>query len=120
MGSKAKVVRLEQRAQVEKKLKERLTTLAAEGIAPAGLPKDPTVKKLRAELRENQTRLAAIDAREAQREEMARLKAEKAAAPKEEKSKKKKAALEAEESSKRQEKKKKKKESKGQAAAPAA
>ena len=84
--------------------------LEERGLETKKVVKDPAVKKIRAHLRETETRLKAISSREAQTEEMARKKTEKAAAPKEKKGRKGKAEQETPEMSKRQQKKKKKKE----------
>jgi hypothetical protein len=112
MASKSKEVRIEQRKYWENKLDQRLEVLAEKGLKPQETAKDPAVKKIRAHLRETEARLRSITSLEAKVEEMARVKAEKAAAPKEKKGKKDKEKQEAQEVSKRQQKKKKKKEAK--------
>jgi hypothetical protein len=112
MPSKSKAARLNQKVVLENKLEQRLTVLVEKGLKPAEISKDANVKGTRAKIRKTNARLNAISALEKKAEEMARIKAEKAAAPKEDKSKKKKVKEEPAGKSKRQQKKKKKKESK--------
>jgi hypothetical protein len=112
MTSKSREVRIEQKKYWETKLEQRLGVLAERGVETKSVVKDPAVKKIRAHLRETEARLKAITSLEAQAEEMARKKAEKAAAPKEKKGGKGKVKEETPEMSKRQQKKKKKKETK--------
>jgi stringent starvation protein B len=112
MPSKSKAARLNQKDFLENKLEQMLTVLAENGLKPGEISRDARVKGTRAKIRETNARLKAISALEKKAEEMARIKAEKAAAPKEEKDKKKKMQEETAEKSKRQQKKKKKKESK--------
>ena len=113
MASKDKEVRLEQKAYLETKLNQRLSALADRDLKPGIIAKDPAVRKIRAEIRETDSRLMAITALEKKAEEMARIKAEKIAALKKEEGKKKKGKAEKEpETSKRQQKKKAKKETK--------
>jgi hypothetical protein len=112
MTSKSKESRIEQKRYWETKLEHRLGALAEKGADPRNAAKDPAVKKMRAYLRETEARLKTITSLEVKAEEMAKKKAEKAAAPKEEKGKKGKAKQETQEMSKRQQKKKKKKEPK--------
>ena len=112
MTSKSREVRIEQKKYWETKLEQRLGVLAERGVETKSVVKDPAVKKIRAHLRETEARLKAITSLEAQAEEMARKKAEKAAAPKEKKGRKGKVKEETPEMSKRQQKRKKKKETK--------
>jgi stringent starvation protein B len=112
MPSKSKAARLNQKGFLENKLEQMLTVLAENGLKPGEISRDARVKGTRAKIRKTNARLKAISALEKKAEEMARIKAEKAAAPKEEKDKKKKMQEETAEKSKRQQKKKKKKESK--------
>ncbi|RLB43332.1 MAG: hypothetical protein DRH12_03230 [Deltaproteobacteria bacterium] len=112
MASKSKAARLNQISYWEGRLEERLKTLSEEGKDPQRVAKDPIVRKIRAKIRETQSRLNAIEAKEKKNEEMARRKAQKAAAPKKEKGKKKKSEEEKQALSKRQQKKLKKKEQK--------
>jgi hypothetical protein len=112
MTSKSREVRVEQKKYWETKLEQRLGMLAEQGLETKKVVRDPAVKKIRAHLRETEARLKAIFSLEGQAEEMARKKAEKAAAPKEKKDRKGKGKEETAEISKRQQKKKKKKEGK--------
>lgn len=112
MTSKSREVRIEQKKYWETKLEQRLGVLAERGLETKNVVRDPAVKKIRAHLRETEARLKAIASLEAQAEEMARKKVEKAAAPKEKKGRKGKVKEETPEMSKRQQKKKKKKETK--------
>jgi hypothetical protein len=107
MTSKSREVRVEQKKYWETKLEQRLGVLAERGLEAKNVVRDPAVKKIRAHLRETEARMRAITSLEAQTEEMARKKAEKAAAPKEKKGRK--VKEETLEMSKRQQKKKKKK-----------
>ena len=111
MPSKSKESRMEQKLFWEEKLKRRLDLLSEKGVEPSKSARDMTVKKIRANLRETEARLKAIETEEKEAEEMARKKAEKQAAPKEKKAKKKETGGKPAES-KRQQKKKKKKEGK--------
>jgi hypothetical protein len=109
MPSKTKAARLNQKNTLENKLQQRLTVLAEKGLKPGEISKDADVRGIRAKIRQTNERLNAISAREKKAEEMAKIKAEKAAMPKEEKANKKKVKEETAEMSKRQQKKKKKK-----------
>ena len=112
MASKEKAVRIEQKVHWEEKLNQRLSLLADKGAKSEEIAKDTTVRKLRANMRETEKRLKAIEAKEKKLEEMAKIKAEKLAAPKKEQGKKGKISEEKPAKSKRQQKKKKKKEGK--------
>ena len=114
MTSKTKDARLEQKTYWESKLGERISVLSGKGLEPKELGKDTVVRKIRAKIRETDTRLKRIAALEAKVEEMARTKAEAQALPKAPKEKKKKEA-ETQEVSKRQQKKQKKRETKTEA-----
>lgn len=118
MPSKTKEARLQQKTNFEKKLAERLSLLGEKGLDSKQITRDSAVKKLRAQIRETNDRLKAIEAREHKIEEMAKAKAEKSAAPKEKASKKKPKKEEAQES-KRQQKKRAKKKEKDKEAPPA-
>jgi len=98
---------------LENKLEQRLTVLAEKGLKPAEISRDADIKGTRAKIRKTNARLNTISALEKKAEEMARIKAEKAAMPKKEKANKKKEKEEAAEMSKRQQKKKKKKKKEG-------
>ncbi|MDO9515772.1 MAG: hypothetical protein Q7J01_06710 [Syntrophales bacterium] len=113
MASKDKIARDGQKAYWEGALSSRLEVLNKSGLVDRGeIAKDPTVKKIRAEMRKIGKRLAVIGKKQDKVEEMARAKAEKMAIPKEEKGKKTKAEEEAAEVSKRQQKLEKKMEKK--------
>jgi hypothetical protein len=109
MPSKTRQTNLAQKTYWEKRLNQRRSDLAQQGVEKDGISKDSVVKMMRAKLREVGGRLAAIDALEKRTEELATMKAEKLAAPKRDKGKKAEAA-EAPAVSKRQQKKSKKKE----------
>ena len=85
MSLKWKPKQMRQKEYYEHQLQERLTLLAVKGIKGAAVNKDPLVKKLKADLRAVNKRLRLIAATEKRTAEMAKIKAEKAAAPKEEK-----------------------------------
>lgn len=73
-----------QKASFEQRLKDRLAKLAEKGIKDRKADRDPIVKNLKAEVKASTKRLARITELEKRTEEMARTKAEKAAAPKKE------------------------------------
>lgn len=81
MGSKHKQTQNEQKARLERNLKDRLAALSEKGIKSREIDKDALVKKLRANIGAINTRLKAIDANEKKTEDLARMKVEKAAAP---------------------------------------
>ena len=112
MASKSKEAREGQKEYWGNKLNQRLSFLADKGFEPGKIAKDNTVRKIRAKIRETESRLKAIAGVEKKAKEMTRIKAEKAAVPKEEKGKKKKEVEKSPKASKRQQKKKKKQESK--------
>ena len=82
MGIKRKEIVTRQKASFEQKLKDRLALLAGKGINAPQVDRDPIAKKLKAEIKAINKRLARIDEIAKRTEEMARIKAEKAAAPK--------------------------------------
>ncbi len=108
MPSKTRESRLDQKADLETKLNERLSKLAEMGCETERITKDALVKMLRAELRKTNARLRVIAEREQKLEEMAKAKAESAVLPKAEKGKKQKKATEETGVSKRQQKKREK------------
>ena len=112
MPSKSKEARLEQMTYFEKKLDDRLSLLAEQGLDSKQITRDSAVKKLRAQIRKTNDRLKVIQDLQTKSDEMARLKAEKLAAPKKEKEAKKKSQEEEAQVSKRQKKKMAKKEEK--------
>jgi hypothetical protein len=115
MGSKNKEAQGRQKASFERRLEERLSFLAKKGVESPGIEKDALVKKLRANIRAINDRLKAIANNEKRTEELAKIKAEKAALPplpKDKAAGKEKPPKEAPEEGK--EKKKKKEKEKGQ------
>jgi hypothetical protein len=74
---------IQQKASYEQTLKERLAVLAKKDKAPKP-DKDTIVRQLKADIRTIGRRLAAITAIEKKTEELAKMKADKAAAPKQE------------------------------------
>ena len=113
MPSKTEESRTNQRGHLKNELNRRVSFLAEKGLEPQKVSKDTEVRRLRAKLRETESRLRSIAGKKEKLEEMARLKAEKLARPKEDKNKKQTKGDEVPKASKRQEKKKKKQESKG-------
>lgn len=83
MGSNSRQVQSGQKESSERKLKARLALLTEKGIESHNIDKDAVVKHLRANIRAINTRLKAIDAIGKKNEDLAKMKAEKAAAPKE-------------------------------------
>jgi outer membrane biosynthesis protein TonB len=81
MGSRKKEAQERQKAYFERRLEERLSFLAKKGVEAPGIDKDVLVKKLRANIRAINDRLKAIAKNETRTEELAKMKAEKAAAP---------------------------------------
>ena len=115
MGSNQKETQARQKANFEKRLEERLSFLAGKGIESSSIAKDALVKKLKANIRAINGRLAAIAANVKRTEELAKIKAEKAAAPpKVEETAKGKKAKEAPEGDKEKKKKKVKAETEKQ------
>lgn len=112
MASKDRIARDAQKAYWEGVLSRRLEVLNERGIDQKTIAKDPSVRKIRAEIRKIGARLAVIDKKQQKTEEMARLKEEKMALPKEEKVRKAKDEEELAEMSKRQQKIEKKLEKK--------
>lgn len=80
MESKKKQIQLRQKAHFEQALKDRQSFLAGKGIEPAKADKDPLVKSLKASLRAVNNRLRLMAAHDKRTEEMAKAKADKAAA----------------------------------------
>ena len=79
MGLKRKEMQLRQKAYFEQKLKDRLSFLSGKGIEPPKVDKDPLIRKLKADIRAVNNRLRLIVENEKRTEEMAKIKAEKAA-----------------------------------------
>lgn len=105
MASKTKEVRLEQRRVLEQKLEMRLKKLEGEGQAKEKIDKDVIVKNLKAQIKETNKRIAAIDKNTIKIEDLKQAKqqklAEKEAAKKEPKKKKQKEAPEVKEPKKK-------------------
>jgi len=81
MGLKRKQMQLRQKAYFEQKLKDRLSFLSGKGIEAPKVDKDSLVRKLKASIRAVNNRLRLIADNEKRTEEMAKIKAERAAAP---------------------------------------
>jgi len=113
MGSRKKEMQERQKKNFERKLEERLSLLSGNGIEAERINKDTLVKKLKAGIRAVNERLNAIAANEKRTEELARIKAERAAPPPpvKEAGRKGKAAKEAPEEGKEKKKKKEKEKS---------
>ena len=84
MSLRRKEIVARQKASFEQKLKDRLAFLAGKGTKAPQTDRDPIVKNLKADIKASKKRLARIAELEKRTEEMARTKAEKAAAPKKE------------------------------------
>ncbi len=80
MGSKQKKTQMGRKDYFERRLKERLAFLAEKKTEPSNIDKDPSVKNLRANIRAINARLNAIAKIEQRAAELAKTKAEKAAA----------------------------------------
>ena len=81
MGLKRKQMQLRQKAYFEQKLKDRLSFLSGKGIEAPKVDKDSLVRKLKASIRAVNNRLRLIADNEKRTEEMAKIKADRAAAP---------------------------------------
>jgi hypothetical protein len=81
MGLKRKQVQMRHKAYFEQELQNRLSFLSGKGIEAPKVDKDPLVRKLKASVRAANKRLRLIADHEKRTEEMAKIKAEKAAAP---------------------------------------
>jgi len=85
MGLKRKQMLTQQQAYFEHQLKDRLAFLAKKGIKSPQADKDTLVRKLKADVRAVKNRLRVIADNDKRTEEMAKIKAERAAAPQREK-----------------------------------
>jgi hypothetical protein len=84
MGLKRKQMQMRQKTDFEQKLQNRLSFLSGKGIEAPKIDKDPLVKKLQANIRAVNKRLRLIADNEKRTEEVAKIKADSAAAaPKE-------------------------------------
>ena len=84
MGLKRKQIVTHQKATFESDLKVRMARLSEKGIKGRQADRDTLVKKLKADIKASNKRLSRIAEEEKRTEEMARIKAERAAAPKKE------------------------------------
>jgi hypothetical protein len=84
MGSMRKQMLIQQKASFEQTLKERLAYLAGKEDKSLNPERDTIVRKLKADIKAVKNRVRTVTDIEKRTEEMARIKAEKAAAPKKE------------------------------------
>ena len=84
MGSMRKQMLIQQKASFEQTLKERLAYLAGKEDKSLKPERDTIVRKLKADIKAVKNRVRTVTDIEKRTEEMARIKAEKAAAPKKE------------------------------------
>jgi len=84
MGLKRKQMLMQQKAYFEHQLQDRLSFLSGKGIKSPKADKDTLVRKLQADIRAVNKRLRLIAANEKRTEEMAKIRAERAAAPRKE------------------------------------
>ena len=85
MEPKRKQLQMRQKAYFEQKLKDRLSFLTGKGIESPAVGKDTLVRKWQANIRAVNKRLRMMAEDEKRTVEMARIKAERAAAPRKEK-----------------------------------
>jgi len=85
MGMKRTQVLQRQKANVEQALKSRLAFLSGKGIASPEAEKDTLVRKHKGDIKAVNKRLRSVADNEKRIEEVAKAKAEKAAAPREDK-----------------------------------
>lgn len=85
MGLKRKPMIMRQKAYSEQELQDRLSYLSGKGITSPKSDRDPIVRKLKADIKAANKRLRMIAENEKRTEEMAKIKAERAAAPKQDK-----------------------------------
>jgi hypothetical protein len=81
MGLKRKQILMQQKTDFERKLQARLSFLSGKGIKSPKAEKDTLVRKLQENIRAVNNRQRLIADNEKRTEEMARIKAERAAAP---------------------------------------
>lgn len=82
MGLRRKQILLQQKETFEYKLKDRLSFLSEKGIKSPKAEKDTIARKLKADIKASDRRLRRILENEKRTEEMAKIKADRAAAPK--------------------------------------
>jgi len=83
MASTTMEIRQAQKASLEKELAGRLAALKTRGLDEKDIAKDPVLKNLCARMKQANARIAAIEKKARRTEDLARIKAEKAAQPKE-------------------------------------
>ena len=84
MGLMRKQMLMRQKARFEHTLQDRLSFLSGKGIKSSKADKDTRVRKMQADIKAVNKRLRVIAASEKRTEEMAKIKAERAAAPQKE------------------------------------
>jgi hypothetical protein len=84
MGSKQKQTQVERKSYFERRLKDRLSFLSEKGFESPKIDKDTIVRNLRSNIEAVSARLKAIAGYEKKTEELAKIKAEKAAPPQKE------------------------------------
>jgi hypothetical protein len=120
MESKKKQILMRQKAHFEQKLKDRLSFLSGKGLKSPKADRDTLARKWKADLKAVDKRLRLMAEHDKRTEEMAKVKAERAAAPKtEEAPKKEKAGGKVEKPKKAPEEGKEKKAKPEKKAAPA-
>jgi len=82
MGLMRKPMLMRQKARFEHTLQDRLSFLSGKGVKSPKAEKDTMVRKMQADIKAVNKRLRVIAASEKRTEEMAKIKAERAAAPK--------------------------------------
>jgi hypothetical protein len=82
MGLMRKPMLMRQKARFEHTLQDRLSFLSGKGVKSPKAEKDTVVRKMQADLKAVNKRLRVIAASEKRTEELAKIKAERAAAPK--------------------------------------
>jgi hypothetical protein len=85
MGLKSKQIHVRQKESFEQQLQNRMSYLSAKGVESSRADKDPHVRKIKADIRAVNNRLRLIAENEKRTAEMAKIKAERAAAPPKEK-----------------------------------
>ncbi len=81
MGSRNKEAMGRRKANLERRMEERLSSLVKKGTESHGIEKDALIKNLRASIKAIDNRLKAIAKNEKRTEELAKIKAEKSALP---------------------------------------
>ena len=84
MGLMRKQLLLQQRASFEQTLRERLAFLSGKGVLSPKADKDTIVRRLKADIKAVNKRLRTVAANDKRTEEMAKIKAERAAPPQKE------------------------------------